>query len=409
MTAGQPDSAYAALFREYVQRGAQATLAAVQSSGPALPAEQREQSLHTLEFALNLPEAWREARALLIDLAPKLDQAGIRPDYAPFLQRGIAQCQASGDAAGQAEMELRLGLLWMFMGRMEEARSLFQASAGHFAAAGDRSGQAGALNRWAYLDVTQQRLDSASQLVQEVLRLAPPGDVEATYAQFILGSLAQEQRDWTATLDHFQRALDGWRGHGDEVMVARSLTNLGSAQRGAGQIEAAIATFNEAIAQMEALDDPVNLAQTRLNLGNAYWALGQPQQALGHFLQAEPVFRRTHDTLRLARINNNMGVVYLQLGQLDQAQAALTAAVDLTRLVGDRRLRANALDTLGELHLRLGQPAAALDWFDQAWAELGDLAVQPGYASLAPEIQAHQRQARGDLDGRQPAEGANGS
>ena len=75
MMAGQPDSAYAALFRQYIQRSAQATLAAVQSSGPTLPVEQREQSLHALDFALELPEAWNEARDLLLGLAPKLDQA----------------------------------------------------------------------------------------------------------------------------------------------------------------------------------------------------------------------------------------------------------------------------------------------------------------------------------------------
>ncbi len=399
MMAGQPDSAYAALFRQYIQRSAQATLAAVQSSGPTLPVEQREQSLHALDFALELPEAWNEARDLLLGLAPKLDQAGIRQDYAPYLQRGIEQCQAAGDTAGLAEMELRLGQLWLVMGRMEEARSLFMASAGHFEAVGDRSGQAGALNRWAYLDAMQQRPDSAARLVQQVLSLAPPDDVEATYGQFVLGWLAHERRDWAAALDYFQAALDGWRSHGDAVMVARSLTNLGTAQRGAGQVEAAIAAYNEAIALMEELDDPVNQAQTRLNLGNAYWAMGQPQQALAHFLQAEPVFRRAHDTLRLARVNTNMGVVYLQLGQLEQAHAALTTAIDLNRLVGDRRLSANALDTMGELHLRLGQPAAALGWFEQAWAELGELATQPAYTGLASEIRAHQQEAQAALGG----------
>lgn len=392
--ADQPDSPYAALFRHYIQRSTQATLAAVQSAGPALPAEQREQSLHTLEFAMELPESWPDARDLLLILAPRLDQAGIRQDTVPYLQRGIERCQAAGDLAGQAALELQLGTLLSVMGSMDEARSLFMASAARSEAIGDRHNQARALNSWAQLDRLQQRSDSAAQLVQQAMRLAPADDTEATYGQYILGTLAVDRRDWPEALDYFEQALAGWQRHGDPVMAARSLTNLGTAQRGAGQYDAAIASFTQAMALMEELDDPVNQAITRMNLGNLYWAIGQPQQALDHFVLVEPVFRRTHDQLRLARINANMGIVLLQLGQWAQAHAALTTAIDLNRAIGDRRGAANALDSLGELYLRQGQPAAAMTCLEQAMAELGELAEQPGYEGLVAEIKGHIDEAR---------------
>ncbi len=376
----QSDGPYAALFRQYIQRSTQATLAAVQSAGPALPAEQREQSLHTLDFALELPEAWPDARELLLVLAPKLDQAGMRQDTIPFLQRGIEQCQAAGDLAGQAGMELQLGSLLSAMGQMDEARALFTASAARYEALGDRHNQARALNSWAQLDRLQQRSDSAARLVQQAMSLAPPDDSETTNSQFILGALAVDRRDWAEALDYFEQALAGWRRHGNPVMVARSLTNLGTAQRGAGRYDEAIASFTQAMALMDELDDPVNQAITRMNLGNLYWATGQPQQAMAHFVQAEPVFRQAQDQQWLARINTNMGVVHLQLGHWEQADAALTTAVDLNRAIGDRRAAANALDSLGELYLRQGQPAAAMACLAQAMTELGDLAGKPGYA-----------------------------
>jgi tetratricopeptide (TPR) repeat protein len=392
-----PDAPYPALFREYIRRGTQVTLEAVRSAGPALPAEQREQSLLTLEFAMDLPDAWPEARDLLITLTPKLDLAGMRQDAVLVLQRGIEQCQAQGDTAGQAELEVQLGVLKMATGRMEEARALFGASAGRFATVGDLHNQARALNSWAYLDHLQQRSESAARLVQQAMSLVGPDDTEITYGQFVLGSMAVDNRDWPAALAYYQQALAGWRRHDDPVMVARSLTNLGTAQRGAGQFDEAVASYNEAIELMGQLDDPVNQAMTRLNLGNLYWAMGQPQQAIVHLREAEPVFRQAHDDLRLARANTNMGVVYLQLGQLEQAQAALTTGVELSRMVGDRRLAANALDTLGELYLRLEQPAAALTYLDQALADLGDLVDRPGYASLVAEIQEHRQAALAGL------------
>lgn len=385
--------AYPDLFRQYIQRSAQLALETVRGAGPALPAEQRQQGLHTLEFAMSLPAAWPEARNLLITLAPRLDQAGLRQDAALYLQRGIEQCQAQGDTAGQAELEVQLGGLMVAAGRMEAARGLFSASAGRFAAIGDRHNQARALNNWAYLDYLQQRSHSAAHLVEQAMHLAAPGDSESTYGQFVLGCLAMERRDWAAALDCFQQALAGWRRHNDPVMVARSLSNLGTAQRGLGLFDQAVASFTEAIALMETLGDPVNQALVRLNLGNLYWAKGQPQQALALLVQAEPVFRQTDDDLRLARVNNSLGVVYLQLGQVELAQAALAASIELSRQVGDRRLAANALDTLGELHLQQGQPAAALAWHEQALAELVDLLDKPGYESLAAEIERHRQQA----------------
>jgi len=402
-TPGQPDSPYAALFRQYIQRSTQATLAAVQSAGPALPAEQREQSLHTLDFALELPEAWPDTRDLLLVLAPKLDQAGMRQDTIPYLQRGIERCQAAGDLAGQAGMELLLGTLLTSIGRMDEARSLTMASAARYEAVGDPHYQARALNSLAYIDRLQQHSDSAAQLVQQAMRLVTPEDSETTNSHFILGTLAVESRDWPAALDYFERALAGWRRHNNPVMVARSLSNLGTAQRGAGQYDEAIASFTQAMALMGELDDPVNQAITRLNLGNLYWATGQPQQAMAHFVQAEPVLRRAQDWQWLARINTNMGVVHIELGQWEQAYAALTTAIDQNRMIGDRRAAANALDGLGELHLLQGRPAAAMTCLEQAMMELGDLVGKPGYAGLVAEIQEHIDQAQQQMM-QQPGE-----
>lgn len=388
-----PDAAYPAVFRQYIQRSARIALDTVRSAGPVLPPEQREQSLYALEFAMSLPDAWPTARDLLIDLGPRLDRAGLRQDAVQFLPRAMKQCEALGDDAGQAEFEVQLATLRMAAGRMDEARTLLQAAAARFAALGDPQKQARALNNWAYVELVQQRTDSAAHLVQQAMSMASPDDSETTYGQLVLACLAMESRDWPAALGYFQQALTGWRRLNDPVMEARSLSNLGTAQRGLGLFDEAIGSFTEAIALMEALDDPVNQALTRMNLGNLYWAKGEPQQALALFVQAEPVFRQTQDDLRLARVNNSLGVVSLQLGQLEQARAALTASIALSRQAGDRRLAANALDTLGELHLRQGEPVEALAQHDAALAVLADLVDKPGYASLVAEIQRHRQEA----------------
>lgn len=81
---------YPTLFRQYIQHSTQAAVEVWPSAGPRLAAEQREQSLHTLEFALNLPAGPDRGASLLISLAPRLDQAGLRQDVALFIRRGRA-------------------------------------------------------------------------------------------------------------------------------------------------------------------------------------------------------------------------------------------------------------------------------------------------------------------------------
>lgn len=392
-----PDTDYAALFRTYIQRSVQFALADARATGPALPVDERDQALHTLQYALATASAWEDARELLKVIAPKLEQAGYREGFIPYLQQGIAQCAANGELAHQAELEQHLGSLLMVMARMEDARRAFMDSAQHAAAAGDAHGEAAALNRWAYLDYLQQRYADAEERLTAAGRLTDAGDSEVCYTAFVRGMMAMAQRDWNAAETHLRAALAGWQRHGDPVRIARSLTNLANALRGAGQVVEALELYQQAIAQMHNLGDTANEAATRMNLGNAYNELGQPQQALVHYRLAEPVFRLTRDHLRLARVQLNMGIAQSRLAEWDQAQELLTSAVEFYRKLGDARGTANALDALAEVLLAQGQWAAALAATEQAWQELGNQRTQPGLAPLLADIEKHRAAARQGL------------
>ena len=87
------ENGYGVVFREYVRRSVRRALADARAAEAGLPAEQREQALQTLTFALDATDAWPEARDLLVALAPKLEQAGWREEVVPFLLRGIEVSQ----------------------------------------------------------------------------------------------------------------------------------------------------------------------------------------------------------------------------------------------------------------------------------------------------------------------------
>ncbi len=93
------ENGYGVVFREYVRRSVRRALADARAAEAGLPAEQREQALQTLTFALDATDAWPEARDLLVALAPKLDQAGWREEVVPYLLRGIEVSESTGDDA----------------------------------------------------------------------------------------------------------------------------------------------------------------------------------------------------------------------------------------------------------------------------------------------------------------------
>jgi tetratricopeptide (TPR) repeat protein len=291
-------------------------------------------------------------------------------------------------------MEFHLGVLLIAMGRIEEARSYFMASTLRFQTVGDRHGQAQALNRWAYLDRLQQQSGSALSLAERALSLVTTEDPEAFYGQFVLGCLAIDRHDWSQALILLSQALAGWRSYGDPVMVARGLTNLGTALRGAGQPDQAIDHYLHAIDMMVSLGDTSNEAVTRMNLGNVYLDQGQLELAMAQYHQAEQVFRKTEDYLRLSRVNLNMGLVHKRNGQWQLAHSTLGAAIDIFRLLGDHRATANAMDALAEVHLMQGQFSAALAVLEQALTEVNGLEGHPGYAPLLTDIDQHLAEAR---------------
>ena len=386
------ENGYGVVFREYVRRSVRRALADARAAEAGLPEEQREQALQTLTFALDATDAWPEARDLLVALAPKLEQAGWRDELVPFLLRGIEVSQAAGDGAAQAELRLQLAMVYLVLGKLDAARSDLIASAAGFANLHDRRNQARALNRAAYVARLQRRFPEAKEWVVAAAVLIEPGEAEEAYGDFVTACIAIDEQDWPRAQTGFRQALARWERHGDLTMIARSVTNLGTALRGGGQTEEAAACYERAIELMQQLGDEINLATTRMNLGNVFWSTGQPAAALEQYLQVEPVFRQAHDYLRLAKITMNMGLAYVDLAAWDKALAVLEASIDYQRALGNPRGIANALDSVGTVYRAQGQHAAAEATFREALAVLDPLTGQPGVASLREEIETHLRE-----------------
>ena len=129
-------------------------------------------------------DAWPLGRDLLLAIAPKMERAGHRREWLPYLERGLAQSRARRDVRAEADICLELGVLHRLLNERDKARDRFSTSASRYAELGDAKRQAFALNRLAYVAVLDESLEEATRLVQQAFDLC--GEDEGIRAFLLL-------------------------------------------------------------------------------------------------------------------------------------------------------------------------------------------------------------------------------
>lgn len=380
---------YSLIFRQYVLRGAEQMLSTVADES-SMDTDGREQALLMLTYALDVPEAWSATRELLVALAPRLEQAGYREQWIPFLEQGVEKCRATGDGATEGELLHQLAMIYQLLGQLEDARRLYVQSAACFARIGDTSRQGRALNRQALTFRLQRRLEEASQTADAAFDLLPPDDPERGYTAFIWGCVALDHRDWPLAVQYYQEALHIAEKAGDPRQVAWSLTNLGPALRASGRNEDAAACYQRAIAILDEIDDQVHQAAARTNLGNLYLNTNRYEAARAIFEQAEQVFREVRDLVRLASITTNLSLVYRRLEQPDRAAHYAEASIHFNRQIDNHNGVINAMNCLAEAYLDANRDEEAGAVLDEAWTLLRPAQDEPGAAILLEDLRVNQ-------------------
>ena len=186
----------------------------------------------------------------------------------------------------------------------------------------------------------QGQLDAASQLYVDILS-TDPQEAECWH---MMGVIATQKNDPTLAVELMQHALTLQQGN------AALHCNLGFALQATGQLQAALHSYDQAVAC-----DP-QFAQAFYNRANAHKALNHNAQALQDYKQAlsiNPAYCEAH---------LNAGLVCQDLDQQTQALAHFEQAIALQpQLASAHFNRGNALKALG-------QAQQALACYDQAIA-----------------------------------------
>jgi tetratricopeptide (TPR) repeat protein len=376
-------------FAEYVRRGLRFLLQQVQETPGVLAEELREQSLSLLNLSLPVDGVWTQARDLLLSSAPKMEQAGLRDEWFPFLEAGLRQSERLADRLTAAELYLQLGMLHRLHSDFDESAQFLMLALSGFVVENDSAGQARTLNQLAYLDWQTHRYDEATRRADQAMLLLSPDDLERAMSLSALGLVAIDQGKWQRAEALHREALTIRTAHGDQRRMAWSLQNLGYALRGQGKYAEAIDCYERAIVYLEQVHDPAHAAVVRMNLGIAHSLAGDSSAALAAYAAAEATFRHTHDQHNLAKTLTNRGLEYAQLQEWKQAEHCFAASVALHGQLGDLPLRLNALDGLALAYQGQQQFAEAEKCLHQASEELPKIAGTAMFDYLTKTLAVH--------------------
>ncbi len=189
------------------------------------------------------------------------------------------------------------------------------------------------------------------------------------------GQLAAVQADHDAQRRYQRESLAIWRELGDDLRVASTLSDLGSAAHFRGEYPLAQALHAEALELAEHTGDAQQTGQALSGLGRLALHQGDLDQATAYYKQSMAKFAEIGDLRRATLILGNLGVVAINSGDLALAEQRLTEHLDNARRLGDHKLTSGALTNLGLVAYQVGDLDRAAALHQQALElseQLGD-------------------------------------
>ena len=288
---------------------------------------------------------------------------------AALLRAALATARQAGDRAGQAGALNGLGILQWATGDYAAATVSHEQALELYRGLGDRLGQASALDNLGRVQSETGEFPAAASH-QQALALYSDLGHRAGQARAILnlGGVQQLTGDYPAAAASFTEALGMFRDLGHRTGQATAITNLGIVQTHTGDYPAAAASYQQALSMFRDLGDPQGEARAIVNLGEVQRLTGDYPAATASYQQGLDLFRDLGHRRGQAGAICNLGIVQLRTGDYPAAAASLTEALGIFRDLGHRGAQPEVLNHLGEVLARSGDSRQARDHYAQALA-----------------------------------------
>ncbi|MGP4019472.1 AfsR/SARP family transcriptional regulator [Saccharopolyspora sp. 5N708] len=162
---------------------------------------------------------------------------------------------------------------------------------------------------------------------------------------------------WEEWIRVYTDGLASARAVDDPAGKVLMSAGLGVAYSRSGQLDAALAHYDESYRVAVQTGDPARLAMTQVNMGSVLFRLKRYEEAKVHCQDALRVYRSLGDRYFVAGALNNLAMVEQVNGELTEALAHLREAEGLYRDADDLETLAMVLNNCGEVSIELDRIA----------------------------------------------------
>jgi tetratricopeptide (TPR) repeat protein/transcriptional regulator with XRE-family HTH domain len=345
--------------------------------------------------------------ALTADLAELLRRDGPWADAITRHAAAVRTAQRAGDRLGQAGALNDLGNVRRLTGEYPAAEEVLDQALGIYRDLSSLLGQANALNHLGNVRRTMGDYQGSAQALEQALGIYRDLGDRLGQADALneLGATRLHADDYPGAAQAQEQALDIYRDLGSRLGQANALNYLGSVRRAMGDYPGAAQVLNQALDTYRDLDDRRGQAIALHYLGELRLHTGDYPAAAQALQQALDIHLDLGDPRGQAIALNHLGNVRLHTGDYPAAARALEHSLGIYRDLGDRHGQARALNGRAALHRVSGDLARAEESHQQAlelarataslWDEahalagLGRCAIAASHATQAEALLRH--------------------
>jgi len=293
----------------------------------------------------------------------------------------------------KVERHRRAAVYWMWhywttaQSREADVDDLMECYA-HFGEAGDVEQSDDAAHRAANILNRIGRWDDEWKLANRQLQNTHLNKARQSVWYHRLGALAQDQGDYVAAQNQYQRALTIFKTLDDQASIAKTYHDLGTLAQDQGDYVAAHNQYQRALTIFEALSDQAGVAAIYHELGTLAQLRGDYVAAQNQYQRALTIFEVLGDRASITKTYHNLGVLAQFRGDYGTAQNQYQRALTIFEALGDQAGIANTHHDLGVLAQLQGDYGAARDLYERSLHIKEQLGDQAGIAKTHYELGA---------------------
>jgi CHAT domain-containing protein/Tfp pilus assembly protein PilF len=211
--------------------------------------------------------------------------------------------------------------------------------------------------------------------VSETITLVSPSDFQRALELNHIGLQLWRNGQLQEALATFDEALQIAQEQGEISTAGTILGNMGVINYNQGQYEQALENFGRSLAIKTEVGDLYGEGTTLGNIAVVYSELGKSSEALDFFDQSLAISREINDQPGEFTALGNIGSIYFGQGRYSEALDFLNQALDIVYGLEDRFAEGQLLNNIGLIYSYQGQYTKALDIFNQSLLirrEVGD-------------------------------------